>query len=715
MISTRFCSICGAANDEIRTDCFACGQLLPIQSDEQSASSGMLLNGRYRLGATLGSGGYSAVLRGWDTQQGEREVAVKQINLRGLSAEETIEATSTYNREIEALSTLNHPQIPRLYEHFADHDHWYLVLEYIKGQTLETFLSTREAQSKPLSLTEILALALQLCAVLEYLHARQPPLIFRDLKPSNIMRTPAGKLYLIDFGIARRYTPGQSRDTQPLGSPGYAAPEQYGRAQTDMRADIYSLGALLHQLLTGHDPSSQRSGLSPSRLNGQAGNADLESLITRMLASDPRNRPPGIPELARELERVRQLCVRREGSIWQPPTPQDYTPATATAAFAGAQAYLQHAAFAQPALGAALKATAVPQSPLGATPIVSGASAQPMPTRRKQLSRRRLLIGLGIGGTAVLATGIGIKIWQASPAAGQLLYTYRGHSAMVNGVAWSPDSQRVASASTDQSLQIWDALSGNHLISDADYQGAVTSVASMADGSMVTGSADTTVQVWDGTGHMFFEGKHDGVVNSVASFPSGPLVVSASLDGTVRVWNTAFHTSTVHQNPGNTTYLAVAVSPDASRIAAASNSETSVEILDVDEQGNITNDTYYSGHTSAVLCVAWSPDGTLLAAGSTDSTVIIWDTTSGLPLTTFSIPTGAVLALSWSPDSKSLASASDDAVVRVWSMSDETSQSGPLFTYTGHNGPVFAVAWSPDGQYIASAGDDMTVQVWKAP
>src|SRR5579859_7912964 len=104
MISTRFCSTCGAANEEEHTHCFACGQLLPTWDNEEIATRETLLHERYRLGATLGSGGYSAVLRGWDTHESLREVAIKQINLHGLSAEETIEATNTYNREIEALS-----------------------------------------------------------------------------------------------------------------------------------------------------------------------------------------------------------------------------------------------------------------------------------------------------------------------------------------------------------------------------------------------------------------------------------------------------------------------------------------------------------------------------------------------------------------------------------------------------------------------------------
>jgi eukaryotic-like serine/threonine-protein kinase len=128
-------------------------------------------------------------------------VAIKEINLEGMSAQEAIEVTETFNREVHLLSKLNHPQIPHVYDHFSDQGHWYLVLEYIEGHTLETFLPTREAQGQPLRLEEILDLALQLCTVLEYLHQCQPAIIYRDLKPSNIMRPPQGPLVLIDFGM----------------------------------------------------------------------------------------------------------------------------------------------------------------------------------------------------------------------------------------------------------------------------------------------------------------------------------------------------------------------------------------------------------------------------------------------------------------------------------------------------------------------------------
>ena len=715
MISMRFCSICGAANGETRAHCFACGQLLPIQADEHTRANEMLLHERYRLGTTLGEGGYSAVYRGWDTHEGEREVAIKQITLRGLNAEETIEATNTYNREIEALSALNHPQVPHLYDHFNDAGHWYLVLEYIQGQTLETFLGTREAQNKPLHIEEILTMGLQLCSVLEHLHTRHPPIIFRDLKPGNIMRAPAGKLYLIDFGIARRYTPGQRHDTQSLGSPGYAAPEQYGRAQTDARADIYSLGALLQQLLSGHDPSEERPGLLPTRFNGRPGNADLEALITRMLASDPQNRPASASDLRRELERIRQCQhnTQQTGRIWQPPTPQDYNSTTATIALASSQFYRQHATFVQPALGAALKSISANTSSVQPAPGAALTPATPntvkKPARRKRITRRRVLYGLGATGALTLATSFGIGFWRnVQPI--QALYTYRGHTRAVNSIAWTIDSQHIASASADFTVRIWDALNGNDFSIMTDYTGMVNSVAFSFANTYATGSANGSVQAWDTQEKLLLSVKQIGPVNSVAWSPD--VLYIASANSTVSIWDPFGQKSvplaTIGGNDGSL-YTAVTWSPDGQYIAASNSATTVVESWNARNMTALYNT--YSGHTEAVTCLAWSPDGVHIAAGADDSMLLVWSTTLGTLITTYAIPNGSILALSWSPNSKYIAAASDDGIVRVWSTFD-----GSIVTsYTGHSGPVRTVAWSPSGQYIASAGEDMTVQVWNAP
>lgn len=162
------------------------------------------------------------------------------------------EHTDRFLREALFLTRLHHHAIPSLYDYFFEDDYWYLVMDYIPGQTLSHYLRTHA----PLSPLEALNYAMQLCDVLHYLHSQQPPIVFRDLKPSNLILTEDGSLLLIDFGIARYFKEGQINDTTDFGSPGYASPEQYQTAgQTDERSDLYSLGIILHEMLTGQRPT----------------------------------------------------------------------------------------------------------------------------------------------------------------------------------------------------------------------------------------------------------------------------------------------------------------------------------------------------------------------------------------------------------------------------------------------------------------------------
>jgi serine/threonine protein kinase len=300
---TFFCENCGAANSTEDTACFACQEPLqfsfsagstsspapaPLTASTPQATSGQLFPGsllhkRYEVVGEVGQGGFSVVYAAKDTKQKHKKVAIKQINLRAMKPRQVIDATDTYNREVKLLSRLKHVNLPRVYDHFTDADHWYLVMDFIEGETLEDYvLKAREGH---LPVKEVLKIGNQLCIVLNYLHMQIPPVIFRDVKPSNIMRTPKGRLYLIDFGIARHFTPGQNKDTGPLGSPGYAAPEQYGTAQTTAQADIYSLGATLEALLSGHDP------LDPSPSPVQPLPKKLRQLLDNMLDPEARKRP----------------------------------------------------------------------------------------------------------------------------------------------------------------------------------------------------------------------------------------------------------------------------------------------------------------------------------------------------------------------------------------------------------------------------------------
>ncbi|HLI91245.1 MAG TPA: serine/threonine-protein kinase [Ktedonobacteraceae bacterium] len=262
-----------------------------------SPGPGSLLAGHYRILEKIGEGGFGVVYKARDENQRGKLVAIKQINMAALSTQEKIEATDSYNRETTLLPRLRHDSIPRLYDHFTDPDHWYIVLDYVEGRTLDEILATARHGRLPAS--KVFDIGIKLCDVLGYLHAQKPALIFRDVKPDNIMLTPKGQLYLIDFGIARRYREGQIRDTGPLGSPGYAAPEQYGKAQTTPQSDLYGLGATLQTLLTGKEPLEIRLTGMPEDCNIPP---ELQALITRLMERDSRDRPRSAEEVKQQLQ-----------------------------------------------------------------------------------------------------------------------------------------------------------------------------------------------------------------------------------------------------------------------------------------------------------------------------------------------------------------------------------------------------------------------------
>lgn len=173
--------------------------------------------------------------------------AIKEMSLSMVPPEDQQQAIQNFKIEAKMLWGLNHPNLPAFTGFFSQGQRYFLVMEYIDGLTLEELLERNRA---PFSERRVLGWARQLCDVLEYLHGQNPPIIFRDLKPGNVMLTRDGRIKLVDFGIARFFRPTSSQDTQLLGTPGFAPPEQYGRAQTDERSDIYSLAITLFQLLT---------------------------------------------------------------------------------------------------------------------------------------------------------------------------------------------------------------------------------------------------------------------------------------------------------------------------------------------------------------------------------------------------------------------------------------------------------------------------------
>jgi serine/threonine protein kinase len=266
---------------------------------------GTVLQNRYRVLDVLGVGGMSTVYRSRDLRftSVERLCAIKEMfnstedpKLRQLRL-------SNFQREAALLATLTHSAIPRIYDYFEQQGTIYLVLELIHGQDLETSLSQR---GEPFEEETVVDWTLELVSVLEYLHNQQPePVIFRDLKPSNIMIRDDGRLMLVDFGIARSFAP-QQKGTM-IGTEGYAPPEQY-RGVADARGDVYALGATLHHLSTGSDPRSETpftfAQRPPRRLN-QRLTAEFEQLILKSVQYSPADRFQTADELRRALLEIK--------------------------------------------------------------------------------------------------------------------------------------------------------------------------------------------------------------------------------------------------------------------------------------------------------------------------------------------------------------------------------------------------------------------------
>ncbi|QBD80326.1 tetratricopeptide repeat protein [Ktedonosporobacter rubrisoli] len=323
----QFCENCGAANVATARFCQFCAAPLPFKHTTGMLPEQTLLNSRYQLEARIGQGGMGAVYKAVDTRFNNRPIAIKEMSRAGLPEASVEEAERAFESEARLLADLLHPNLPRIYDHFTEGERSYLVMDFIEGHTIEDQLE--KDPGKPLLLEQVLSWGQQLCDVLGYLHNHQPPIIFRDLKPSNVMISDSGHIFLIDFGIARVFKPGQLHDTVALGSPGYAAPEQYGKAQSTPRSDIYSLGALLHCLLTGVDPSEQPFFFKrASQLNPNVP-PELDELLEQMLNMDVEKRPASVQEVSHILQQVDQKRI--SGTLTQTQTRIQVPPARTTA------------------------------------------------------------------------------------------------------------------------------------------------------------------------------------------------------------------------------------------------------------------------------------------------------------------------------------------------------------------------------------------------
>jgi len=295
-ITAKFCNVCGAA----LTGPLASAGASPVPQLTGLLTPNAQIGGRYLVIRKLGQGGMGAVYLVSDQRLAGKQYALKEMSDQAIAdPAERQAALEAFQQEAAMLAALNHANLPQVTDYFTEGGNQYLVMEYVQGQTLEKKL---ELAHGPLPEPVVRRYAEQLCDVLVYLHGQHPPIIFRDLKPANIMVLPGDKqIKLIDFGIARHFKPGKSKDTQAMGTPGYAAPEQYGKGQSDARTDIYALGATLHHAITGRDPSTEPFKFPPVRSYNSIASASFEYIIGRAVMLDPSDRWQSARELQNAL------------------------------------------------------------------------------------------------------------------------------------------------------------------------------------------------------------------------------------------------------------------------------------------------------------------------------------------------------------------------------------------------------------------------------
>lgn len=270
--------------------------------------TGELIDGRYKILRKLGEGGMSVVYLAVN-EKVNKHWAIKEVKKEGVENFETVHQRLL--TEADILKRLHHPNLPDIVDIIENEETFLLVMDYIEGRQLESIVQEYGPQKEE----TVVNWGKQLCDVLSYLHSQNPPIIYRDMKPANVMVQKDGKVVLIDFGTAREFKESQAEDTLCLGTCGYAAPEQYkGQGQSDIRTDIYCLGVTLYYLLTGHNPICKPYEIYPIRYWNTNLSSGLEMIILKCTRKNPSKRYQSCEELQQELSHYYKLDIEYQKS-----------------------------------------------------------------------------------------------------------------------------------------------------------------------------------------------------------------------------------------------------------------------------------------------------------------------------------------------------------------------------------------------------------------
>jgi eukaryotic-like serine/threonine-protein kinase len=670
--------------------------------------------GKYVLERVIGRGGTGAVFFAHNITNSIEIAAVKVLIPPPQTTPEIREQMrQRFDREIATLQRLHHPHIVKILAYGQDDA---TGLNYMAMPYYPDTLANRMQRTGQVPLSEAQEWLRQMAEAIDYAHREK--IIHRDIKPENILIDDQGQLYLSDFGIAMIFEAATTTLTmtgQILGTPVYMAPEQGQSAEVGPEADIYSLGMVMYQAVTGQVAFQ---GTTPMQImlkhinepprSPQLFRIDLPdpaaAAILKALAKQPSSRFPSAHAFAQSFAAGLQ-------NEWEGVVPtilngshEDSLPIYTPTPTVGANTPSAYESF-----------TAIAPWP---SQMPARAVSRPSPSKRNSALLMSIIIGVVILALGITLLPRFISVGKSNnqsstglsslhqPSVGTTLLTYHGHPLKVYALAWSPDCKEIASGGYDTTAQVWDANSGDIISTYRGHTAQVYSVTWSPDSSkIVSGSFDATVQMWDASTGKRVQplNNHSAAVYAVAWSPDGKYVASAGYDQTVQVSNANTGEGILTYDGHSDAADALSWSPDSNLLATASWDDT-VKIIDMSGATRLI-----LTQPSQIYTVAWSPNGQYIASAGENNVVYIWDAITGQIKLTFHGHTGEVFSLSWSHDGRYLASASQDHTVRIW----DTENGNSVFVYQNHTDQVRSVAWSRCDGRIASAGWDSSVQIWQ--
>lgn len=752
------CPKCGSllAPDASRGLCAKCLLAGVFEEGPPSAGPGTLPRefGAYVLHEVVARGGMGVVYRARQRPI-NRTVALKVLAGGQFAAPDFVER---FKIEADAASSLDHPNIVPVYEAGEWEGQPFFSMKLIEGRSLASRLSD---PGPPMPPSEAAGLTATLARAVHYAHQRG--VLHRDIKPGNVLLDAQGVPYLTDFGLAKliEHDSGMTRTLAMLGTPSYMSPEQArGEARELTTAvDVYGLGAMFYEVLTGQPPFAGGSTMEtvrqvlekdpqrPAALN-PAIDPDLDTICLKCLEKDAGLRYGSAEALADDLERWRrhEPILARPSSTIERSTKWIRRNRGAFAALCVIG--LLVTAGTSVSTWLAVKESTARKEESRQRIAAQQAQAQAVAMQRKaelateqadaNLTRAEWLIyagklmlaqtdfEFGNGGLAerhLSECPADLRGWEYFYLLNRISprLTLAGHTGSVSSVVFSPDSRRILTGSEDGTAKLWDAATGRELRTLSAPKGLVFCTAFSPDGRRIaTGTGDWwlgrspgTSTVWDAeSGRPLLEIQgHEFYVWSLAFSPDGQRLVTGEGDrdhkaGRAQVWeaSTGRHIFSLPEEAQS--LRGVALSPDGRQIMTASISGTSTM------WEAATGHRLFSlmGHRDPVTSVAFSPTDRRFVTGGWDGSASVWDSTTGQALLKHTGHKEMVTCVAYRSDGQTIATGSSDHTVKVWN----SRRDQEIFTLKGHSGGVRSVAFSPDGAQIATASNDRTAKVWDA-